>query len=173
MVVALSLIVFLKKIIKMDIGLVHLHNFLRWVILILLIASTVKSFIGWKSKKLFSPADKKMWLFTMIASHITLLLGLYQLVAGRYGILKGFTGEGSFMKNKFYRFFWLEHPTLMILSIVMITLGHGMAKKSVSDEEKYKKAFIFFVIAFIFIMLAMPWPFREIVGRPLFPGMKQ
>ena len=93
MAVALSLIVFLKKIIKMDIGLVHLHNFLRWVILILLIASIVKSFIGWKSKKLFSPADKKMWLFTMIASHITLLLGLYQLVAGRYGILKGFPGE--------------------------------------------------------------------------------
>jgi len=50
-------------------------------------------------------------------------------------------------------------------------LGHGMAKKSVSDEEKYKKAFIFFVIAFIFIMLAMPWPFREIIGRPLFPKL--
>ena len=67
-------------------GLLHLHNTLRWVILILLIVSIVKAYTGWKSKKEFDPADKKTWLFTMIAGHITLLLGLYQVLAGRIGI---------------------------------------------------------------------------------------
>ena len=68
-------------------GLLHLHNFLRWVILVLLLISIVKAYTGWQSKKEFAAADKKTWLLTMIAGHITLLLGLYQVLAGRIGIL--------------------------------------------------------------------------------------
>jgi hypothetical protein len=118
----------------MNEGLVHLHNFLRWAILILLVLSIVKSYSGWKSKKVFSPADAKVWLFTMIAAHITLLLGLYQWLAGRYGMLTTELPAGtSMMKDKFYRFFWMEHPLTMILAIVMITLGRGMAKKALPD----------------------------------------
>jgi len=118
-------------------GLVHLHNFLRWVILILLVLSVVKSYTGWKGKKVFSPADGKVWLFTMIAAHITLVLGLYQWLAGRYGMLTTELPAGtSMMKDKFYRFFWMEHPLTMILAIVMITLGRGMAKKALPEIKK-------------------------------------
>ena len=75
------------------------------------------------------------------------------------------------MKDMFYRFFWMEHPVTMIGAIVFITLAHGMSKKQVADEVKYKKAFIFFLIAALLILAGVPWPFRgEIIGRPLFPG---
>lgn len=156
----------------MQTGFVHLHNFLRWVIVILLVVSIVKAYSGWSAKKTFQPGDKKVWLFTMIASHITLLLGLYQVAMGRYGIFTTQLPEGtSFMKDKFYRFFWMEHPVTMIGAIVFITLAHGMSKKQVADEVKYKKAFIFFLIAALLILAGVPWPFRgEIIGRPLFPG---
>ncbi len=156
----------------MDTGLVHLHNLLRWVILILLVVSIIKSYHGWKGKKSFTTGDRKTWLFTMITAHTTLVLGLYQWLAGRMGMLTTTLPEGtSFMKEKAYRFFWMEHPLLMILSIVLITLGYGMAKKKVADEVKYKKAFQYFVIALILILIGIPWPFREVIGRPLFPGM--
>jgi membrane protein DedA with SNARE-associated domain len=75
------------------------------------------------------------------------------------------------MKDKFYRFYWLEHPTTMILAIVFITLGYGMSKKQVTDEIKYKKAFMYFLVALLLILAGVPWQFREIVGRPYFPGM--
>ena len=156
----------------MQTGLLHLHNLLRWVILILLLISILKAYTGWQNKKAFSPGDKKIWLFTMISAHITLLLGLYQVAFGRYGIFTTTLPEGtSVMKDRFFRFFWVEHPVLMILAIVFITLAHGMAKKPVSDEEKYKKAFYYFLIALLLLAIAVPWPFREIIGRPLFPGM--
>ncbi len=156
----------------MQTGLLHLHNFLRWVILILLVLSIVKAYSGWQGKKAFAAGDKKIWLFTMISAHITLLLGLYQVALGRYGFLSYTLPEGtSFMKDKFLRFFWVEHPVGMILAIVLITMGHGMAKKDVSDEVKYKKAFYYFLIALVVILATVPWPFREIVGRPWFPGM--
>jgi Na+/H+ antiporter NhaC len=75
------------------------------------------------------------------------------------------------MKDKVARFFLVEHPTLMILAIVFITLGHGMAKKAVDDETKYRKAFRYFLIALVLILAAVPWPFREVIARPWFPGM--
>lgn len=155
----------------MQTGLVHLHNLLRWIILILLLVSIFKSYSGYSSKKQFDAGDKKFWLFTMIASHITLLLGLYQWTFGRMGLFNTDDASvGSVMKDKVARFFLVEHPTLMILAIVFITLGHGMAKKAVDDETKYKKAFRYFLIALVLILVAVPWPFRE-VGRPWFPGM--
>ncbi len=156
----------------MQTGLIHLHNFLRWVILILLVISILKAYSGWQGRKVFSPGDKKIWLFTMISAHTTLLLGLYQVALGRYGIFSTTLPAGtSVMKDKFFRFFWVEHPAGMILAIILITLGYGMSKKSVSDEVKYKKAFYYFLIALIVILATIPWPFREIVGRPIFPGM--
>ena len=157
----------------MQTGLVHLHNLLRWIVLVLLVISIVKSYSGWKNKKVFTPGDKKIWLFTMIAAHTTLLIGLYQWLAGRYGMLTTSLPEGtSVMKEKFYRFFWVEHPVGMIIGIVLITLARGMSKKNISDNDKFRKAFWLFLIALIVILVTIPWPFREVVGRPIFPGMK-
>jgi hypothetical protein len=161
----------LRQTLHMETGLVHLHNLLRWVILICLLAAIIRSYSGWQSKKTFAAGDRKLWLFTMIAAHITLLLGIYQWLFGRYGALVTDLPAGtSVMKDAFYRFFWIEHPSIMIIAIVLITLGRGMAKKPVPDTTKYKKAFWYFFIALLLILAAVPWPFRE-VGRPLFPGM--
>jgi hypothetical protein len=154
----------------MQTGLLHLHNFLRWVILILLLWSIFKAYKGWQGKTAFAAGDKKVWLFTMITAHITLLLGLYQVALGRFGIFSTSLPEGtSFMKDKFFRFYWVEHPVGMIIAIVLITLGYGMAKKTVADEVKFKKAFYYFLIALLIILLSIPWPMRDIVGRPLMP----
>ena len=156
----------------MQTGLVYLHSILRWVILIFLVLSIVRSFSGWRNKKAFTPGDRKTWLFTLIFSHLTLLLGLIQVFFGRYGVFTSTLPAGTnVMKDKFYRFFWIEHPVAMILAILFVTLGYGMSKKPVADEVKFRKAFWFFVIALVLILAGIPWPFREIVGRPLFPGM--
>ena len=156
----------------MQTGLLHLHNLLRWIILVLLLLSILKSYTGMTSKKAFEASDKKIWLFTMIAAHITLLLGLYQWLLGRYGLFTYVKPEGvSMMKDPYLRFFQMEHPVSMILAILLITLGYGMAKKNVDDQTKYKKAFRYFVLALVLILAAVPWPFRELVARPLFPGM--
>lgn len=155
----------------MQTGLLHLHNALRWVILLLLVLSIVNALAGWQGRKAFTSASAKLWLFTMISAHLTLLLGLYQVLWGRYGVLTSELPAGTnVMKDKFYRFFWVEHPVAMILAIVFITLGRGMAKKPVDAVVKYRKAFWYFLVALLLIMAAVPWPFREIVGRPWFPG---
>lgn len=141
----------------MDTGLLHLHNLLRWLILILLVWNLYNAFA-----KKQGIVKSSLWL--LITAHITLLVGLYQLIWGRFGIAKGLPEGVELMKDKFYRFFWVEHPLLMILAILLITLGRGKAKKL-----NYKSAGWLFLIALLFILTAIPWPFRELVGRPLIP----
>jgi hypothetical protein len=155
----------------MQIGLVYLHSILRWVILILLLWSILRCFFGWTNESVFTSGDRKIWLFTLIFSHITLLLGLFQVFFGRFGIITSSLPEGTrIMKDRFYRFFWIEHPLTMIIAITFITLAYGMSKKSIPDKIKYKKAFWFFIIALLLILAGIPWPFRHGIGRPLFPG---
>ena len=143
----------------MEAGLLHLHNALRWVILILLLLSLLQAFGKKDSLK-----STSLWL--MIGAHTMLLIGLYQMIAGRYGWLTVQLPEGqSVMSDKFYRFFLVEHPLMMIIAVVLITLARGKAKSSA-----FKPASWLLLIALVVILAAMPWPFREIVGRPWFPG---
>lgn len=153
-------------------GMLHLHNLLCWVILILLLVSVIQAYTGWQQKKVFTAGNRKTWLFLLIAAHTNFLIGLYQLLLGRYGMLKVDLPEGSgVMQDKFYRFFWVEHPLMMLVSIILITAGYGMAKKPIADELKFKRAFWLFIIALLMIIVAIPWSFRETIGRPLLPGM--
>lgn len=141
-------------------GILHLHNLLRWIILILLIVNLVNVFGGKKNVKLS--------LYLMISAHLMLVIGLYQYIAGDLGMatLKA-AGMGQVMKNAAARYWAVEYITGMVIAIVLITLGHGRVKR----DADTKKAKLYFSLALLLILLMMPWPFREAIARPLFPGM--
>lgn len=143
----------------MDTGLLHLHNILRWVILLLLLITLFQAFGK-------NAGIRKTSLWLLISAHLMLLVGLYQVIAGRYGIIHGLPEGAELMKDKFYRFFWVEHPLLMIAAIVLITMARGRAK-----ALNYRSTGWLLVIALLLILAGVPWPFREIVGRHWFPGM--
>ncbi|HTB24463.1 MAG TPA: hypothetical protein VK711_03790 [Puia sp.] len=148
--------------------LLQVHSILRWVILILLFLSIVQSFIGWMRRRELREVDTKLWLFTMISAHTTLLIGLILLFFGRFGILSTGLPEGvMLMKDKFYRFYWVEHPVGMLVATILITIGRGVVKKQIKDPLKYKRAFWLFLLALLIILATIPWPGREIIGRGL------
>lgn len=148
--------------------LLEVHSVLRWIILLLLLLSIIQSFSGWRKHKELRDADARLWLFTMISAHLTLLIGLYLLFFGRFGVLSTGLPEGvHLMKDKFYRFFWVEHPVGMVLATTLITLARGVVKKQIQDPLKYKRAFWLFLLALIIILAVIPWPGMTVVGRPL------
>lgn len=152
-------------------GLLHLHNLLRWVILILLLVALFRHLAGMNKKTLVNAGDKKVDLFLMIAAHITLILGLVQWAIGDFGFnFIRLAGFGEVMKNSAMRFWAVEHIAGMLIAIVLITIGRGKVKRAV-DYTAHKKAFWFFLLALIIILASVPWPFREAVARPWFPGM--
>ena len=66
----------------METGMLHLHSILRWIILVLLL---VALFHAVAKKEVI----KKSSLFLLIAAHTMFVIGVYQLIAGRFGITKG------------------------------------------------------------------------------------
>jgi len=149
----------------MYIGLLHLHSFLRWVIIVLAVVAIYRSYAGMKAGKVFSAGDKKTGLFLMIAAHTTLLVGLYLWIAGPWGLANiRNLGFGDVMKDKVYRFFAVEHIFGMLVAIVLITIGRGVAKKNIPDAAKFKRSFWLFLVALIIILATIPWPFREGIG---------
>ncbi len=152
----------------MEQGLLHLHNFMRWVLLLFMILTLVKSISGMSGKKAFTAGDKRIAMFMMISADIQLLLGLaLYFMKGWY---KAFS-TGMAMSNAALRFWSVEHIFGMLVGIVLIHIGYSNAKKNISDASKFKKLFWFTFIALVVIMATIPWPSRELVGRPLFPGM--
>lgn len=152
-------------------GLLHLHNLMRWIILILLIIAVFRHLTAMNAKRPVNAADKKIDLFLMISAHITLVIGIYQWIAGPWGLQNILnSGMGEVMKNSAFRFWAVEHITGMLIAIVLITIGRSAVKKA-SDASVHKKAFWFFLIALVVVIASVPWPFREAIARPLFPGM--
>jgi hypothetical protein len=148
-------------------GLLLLHSFLRWVILVLAIVSIYKSYLGMRGGRLFSASDKKVGLFLMIAAHTTLLVGLYLWFFGPFGLMNiQNLGFGEVMKNRIARYYAVEHTTGMLIAIVLITIGRGASKKNIPDAAKFKRTFWFVLVALIIILATVPWPFRAGIGRP-------
>ncbi len=144
----------------MESGLLHLHNFMRWIILFFLLLALLQAF----GKK---PALQKTSLWLLIASHITLLIGLYQYFTGALGYkLIQASGFAAVMKNSALRFWAVEHITCMVIAIILITIARGKSKKGL-----YAAASWLYLIALLLILAGVPWPFRAGIGRPWFPGM--
>ena len=141
-------------------GLLHLHSVLRWVILILLLINAVQLFAGKRNLGLSK--------VLLIAAHTTLLIGLYQYFAGPLGYhLIATNGMAAVMKDSVMRFWAVEHITGVLVAIALITIGHVKLKKGGSP----KTTALLYLVALLIILAVVPWPFREAIGRPFFPGM--
>lgn len=151
---------------------IHLHNLLRWVVLILAVAAVIKSYSGMSGKKAFTPGDKKISLFFMIAMDIQLLIGLVLYFTGAWGIKNiQNMGMSAIMKDSVSRFYAIEHGFGMLIAIIFAHVAYAFAKKNIDDDKKFKKIFWFSLLSLIVMLVCIPWPFRATLGRPLFPGM--
>jgi hypothetical protein len=131
------------------------HSGWRWIVLILLVLIIFKALQGRSGKQPFTDGTRKLALFAMIAFHIQFLVGIVLFFISPK---VQFTGE--MMSNKLLRFFTMEHTVMMLIAFVLITIGHSKSKKATTDQAKFKKIALFYTIAFIIIMVAIPWPFR-------------
>lgn len=152
----------------METGLTHLHNLLRYAIVILLIINVVKSFMGWFGKKEYTAGDNKFSLFLFISAHLQLVIGL--ILYSVSSVVKVATADmGAAMKDAIFRFWAVEHMLSMIVGIVIITLGRIMSKKAKNDGAKFRRQAIYFTLAMVLIFSAIPWPWAvEGIARAWF-----
>ena len=142
-------------------GLTHTHSFLRWVILILLVVSLLKAFQGRSRGGEFHLKDGKFFMLTMVATHIQVLIGLILYFISPK-VEAALNYDGGMMKNAVHRFWGMEHAFGMIVAIVLITIGYSSSKKITDTVKRYSKVAWFYLIAFLIIIITIPWPFRHV-----------
>lgn len=144
-------------------GIKHAHSGLRWIIIILLLLAIVNAFGGWRGKKVYTPRDKKIHLFAMVFVHIQVLIGFL-------AYFLNWGGKVNFgnMANKMTRFFTVEHSTMMLLAIIVITVGFSKSKKILETPSRFKIIFITYLIGLLLILAGVPWPFRQDLGAGWF-----
>jgi hypothetical protein len=132
-------------------ALLHAHSGLRWVVLILLLASIFTAYSNWQKG---SPEDSKLYLFALIASHTQLLIGI---------VLYTMSPKVNFeqLSERVFRFFSIEHTLMMVIAIILITFGRVRAKK-LAGGDKHRTVLYFYTMALIIMLVAIPWPFRNL-----------
>lgn len=134
-----------------------LHSGWAYITLLVLIFAVVNATIGLASKKEFKDKDLRVSLFTLIVSHIQLVIGLLALfVSAQFDYVLD-NGMGAAMKESAIRLIVVEHPLMMILAIVLITMGFSKHKKQTTDNGKFKTIAFYYGIALLFVLSRIPW----------------
>lgn len=146
-----------------------LHSVLRWAVL-----AAVGARIGLAATSLSKPFgvwDRRLGIAAIITLDVQFLLGVGMFWGVSPATTAAMADIGAAMKEPFLRFWLVEHPIAMIAAVVLAHVGNVRIKRAVDDAAKHKAALIFYSLALVLILAAIPWPFRGVLGRPLFPGL--
>lgn len=143
-----------------------LHSLLRWAVLLFGVLTLINALSGFIKKRVYTNSDDKSNLFFMISCDVQLLLGL--LLYFGNGWFEKLKDMGNSMKDPYNRFFTMEHLSVMLLAWILVHIGRASVKRAKTDAAKHKKMLIFFGTALILILVSIPWPFRPVIGKPLF-----
>tara|TARA_B100000795_G_C22798983_1_gene440824 strand:- start:1464 stop:1898 length:435 start_codon:yes stop_codon:yes gene_type:complete len=137
-------------------GLKHLHSFLPYLLLTVLVLAFVKSFIAYRTNQAHTDAHRKNGLIVLILAHIQLLIGLaLYFISPKSGA--ALSDMGAAMKDATLRLYALEHPLMMIIAIVFITMAYSKSKKDIADRLKHKVKSVYYLIALVLILSRIPW----------------
>lgn len=133
------------------------HSYWAYLVLLMLIITVANALVGMAKNKRFEDKDLRVSLFTLIVTHIQLLIGLgWYFMSPSYKALKE-VGMGEAMGNSTLRLLSVEHPLMMIIGIVFITIGWTKHKKQTTDKGKYKSIAVFYGLGLLIILSRIPW----------------
>lgn len=137
-------------------GLQHMHSYVAYLALIVLIIAAVNALMKYSSKAEFKDSDKKLSLFGLIFTHIQLLVGLILYFVSPK--VKVFTmSMGEIMKDSNLRLYAIEHPFINIVAVILITIGFSKHKKATTSTGKFKSIAILYTIGLLLILSRIPW----------------
>src|SRR5690554_6104875 len=147
--------------------LLSLHSWVRRVVLVFLVYSIYRAFMGYNQNKAFSKTDNAFRHWTATVAHIQLMIGI--ILYTQSPIVKFFwTDTKTTWQNLDLTFYGVIHILLMLTAIVVLTIGSALAKRKPTDKEKFKTMLVWFSIVLIIIFIAIPWTFSPLSSRPNF-----
>lgn len=118
-----------------------LHSYWAYLVLFMLVITTANSIIKLVGGKEYHAKDFRMSLFTLIVVHTMFLIGLILVLVPPIG----------------FKAVRIDHPIVMILVAVLVTIGYSKHKKKLVSGGKFKMIAIFYSIALLLCLSRIPW----------------
>ncbi|GAA4274594.1 hypothetical protein U6A24_16605 [Aquimarina gracilis] len=142
-----------------------LHSIFKWLVLLALSVSVLKSYLGYGNDHIFNSLSNGLRHWTATIAHIQLVLGI--VLYSKSPVIKYFWNNfDEASENLSSTFFGLIHIILMLLAIIIITIGSAKAKREQLDKDKFKTMALWFTVGLLIIFIAIPWPFSPLANRP-------
>ena len=137
-------------------GLKHLHSFMPYLLLTVLVLALIKSFVAYRKNQAHTEAHRKTGLMVLILAHLQFTIGCILYFVSPMS-KAGLSDMGVAMKDSTLRLYAVEHPLMMILAIVFITMAYSKSKKEIADSLKHKVKWVYYLIALVLILSRIPW----------------
>jgi hypothetical protein len=138
-------------------GFLHLHDTLRWLVLLSLVVTLVKYIFGWFGNQSWKKTDNILGIVFTSLMDIQLLTGLVLYFFLSPVTKLAMSDFGAAMKDPGLRFYAVEHFSMMLIAVILVHIGRAKSKKAKTDSAKFKTATIFFLISLVVILAAIPW----------------
>jgi hypothetical protein len=117
--------------------------------------------MGWLNKSPYNSQDEKLGVWLFMVTHTQLFLGIVLYFVSPIVIF-----SGASMKDPVARYWLVEHSSMMLIAIVLITVGRIASKKLADSTARYKKLFIYNTIALLLIVVAIIHSGRGFLNLP-------
>jgi hypothetical protein len=141
--------------------LLAVHSVLRWAVLVGGVLALVRAWRG-------DGTGRAGTIFVGLLD-LQVLLGIVMYVTVSAFTKAALADMGSAMKDHTLRFWAVEHPTAMLVGLVLVHVGRVVERRAGADATKKRRATILLTLGLVAIVVGIPWPFFP-YGRPLFPG---
>lgn len=135
------------------------HSYLRYFVLIMLIAVVVRSLMGWVGNKPFTRVDDRLGLYLLIFTHLQLIAGVIL-----YFVSPFVRFDSTTMKDCLTRYWTVEHALMMVIVVALITAARATSKRMSESAKKHKRLVLFNAIALILIIGVLAMSGRGILG---------
>jgi hypothetical protein len=130
------------------------HSWLRWLALV---AGGGATFFALGTGHAALSRAVRWGRIFVIVLDVQLLLGVLL-----YGMLSPYTAAamkdfGAAMRDPVLRFWAVEHLTLMLSAVIVAHVGKVLARKATDPAKKRMRLLLCFGIAFLLILVGMPW----------------
>lgn len=134
-----------------------LHNWVRWLALLLGLFALYRAYAGWLGKRSWTSTDRRAGLFFGIGMDIQLLIGLLLYFFLSPITRAALSNLGAAMGSRELAFFGVEHGPAMLAAVILVHVGSALSRRAANDLARHRAAAIWFTFAFLVMLISIPW----------------
>jgi heme A synthase len=138
------------------------HSLIRWAVLIVFVYTFISLLLAVLKSKESTPKISLGVKITMILIDIQILVGLSLYIFQSPIIVTALSDMKAAMKMKEMRFFFAEHPFMMIIAAIFIHAAVIIGKKDIAIQKKNKIILYLYLGIVLCFIFGIPW-FRPLL----------